>query len=120
MGGAFVQVTELSGGNVLGARVSVARTPLTRLRGLLGRAGLGPGEGLLIRPCNGVHTIGMRFSIDVVFMDAGGRVVRIEQALSPGRMVPWVRHARQALELPAGAVKAAGVVVGSQLNVEGA
>ncbi len=97
-----VRVTEVEGGLVLGHCVVVARTPVARLRGLLGRAALSPGEGLLLRPCNGIHTLGMRFAIDVLFLDAEGLVIRVEPSLQPGRMVPWVRGARQALELSSG------------------
>lgn len=117
---ATVQVSKSEGGAVLGDRVTVARSPLARLRGLLGRSGLARGEGLLIRPCNGVHTWGMQFSIDVVFLDARDCVLRLEPSLPPRRMVPWVRGARQALELPAGTAREAGVVVGSCLRIEGA
>lgn len=100
---------------ILGDRVALARSPLARLRGLLDRHGLEPGEGLLLRPCNGVHTWGMRFTIDVVFLDAAGVVLRIERSMRPGRMVPWVRRANQALELPAGATAALGLRVGARL-----
>ncbi|TAJ17850.1 MAG: DUF192 domain-containing protein [Dehalococcoidia bacterium] len=103
---------------ILGDRIAFARSPLARLRGLLGRVGLEPGEGLLLRPCNGVHTWGMKFSIDVVFLDAGGNVLRVERAMRPGRMVPWVRRAKQALELPAGATTAIGLDVGARLAIE--
>lgn len=116
---AVVRVTEVDRGLVLGDRVAVARTPRARLRGLLGRATLGPGEGLLLHPCNGVHTWGMRFSIDVLFLDAEGRVIRVEPSLPPGRMIPWVRRAREVLELPAGAAQAAGVAAGARLRIEG-
>lgn len=118
-GPAVVRVTEVDRGLVLGDRVTVARTPHARLRGLLGRAALGPGEGLLLHPCNGVHTWGMRFSIDVLFLDAEGLVIRVEPSLPPGRMIPWVRRARQALELPAGAAQAAGLAAGARLRIEG-
>ena len=117
---AVVRVMEVDRGLVLGDRVTVARTPQARLRGLLGRATLGPGEGLLLRPCNGIHTWGMRFSIDVVFVDAESIVVRIESALPPGRMIPWVRRACQALELPPGTAAAVGLVPGARLCIQGA
>lgn len=74
-----------------------------RLVGLLGHASLAEDEGLWIEPCNSVHMFGMRFPIDVVFVDAEGRVVRVVDTLRPWRMTLPVRGARAALEIPAGA-----------------
>ncbi len=83
------------------ARVARCEGALERMRGLLGRPALQPGEGLLIAPCNAVHTVGMRYAIDVVFMDAEGRVLNVRPALRPLRMAHAFR-ARQVLELAAG------------------
>ena len=58
-------------GRALCEECVVADNPFTRLRGLLGRRGLGAGEGLLLRPSPSIHTWFMRFAIDVVFLDAG-------------------------------------------------
>ena len=73
-----------------------------RLRGLLGRSPLAPGEGLLLRPCRAVHTWGMRYSIDVAFLDAGSRVIASYPLLAPGGRTRWHATADAALELPAG------------------
>ncbi|MFA6031017.1 MAG: DUF192 domain-containing protein [Elusimicrobiota bacterium] len=80
----------------------------SRLVGLLGRSALGRGEGLWLVPCSQVHMFFMRFPIDVVFLDAKGRVLQVVRELRPWRVSPWVRGAHSALELPAGG--AAGVV----------
>lgn len=90
-------------------RVGVARSLLARLRGLLGRPSLAPGEGLLLAPCNSIHTVGMRYPIDVLFLDRSGRVARTVHALHPGRVIPYVRGASQAIELPAGVLRASDV-----------
>lgn len=95
----------------------VTRSAAQRLRGLLARPPLRPGEALLIRPCNGVHTCGMGYPIDVVFLDRDGRVVRVVVALRPWRFVPWVRGARAAIELPAGAAAACGLLRGDRVDV---
>lgn len=68
--------------------VEVARTPLARMRGLLGRDGLPPGRALLLSPCRAIHTVGMRFPIDARFYDRRGRLVRQALGVGPGR--PWV------------------------------
>jgi uncharacterized membrane protein (UPF0127 family) len=70
---------------------------------LLGRGSLAPGRGLLITPCAGVHTLAMRFPLDLVFLDRGGTVVRTAAAVPPGRLAVWGgRGACQTLEVQAG------------------
>lgn len=88
--------------------ITVARSFLSRLIGLLGRRGLAPNQGLLIIPCNNVHTAFMRFAIDVVFCDRNGRIVRIEHALRPFR-VAVAFQAYCCLELAAGEAKRLGL-----------
>ena len=74
-----------------------------RLIGLLGRRLLAPRRGLLISPCNSVHTLGMRFPLDIIFLDADWRVVRTVAAVPPGRWCVWGgRRARHTLEVQAG------------------
>jgi uncharacterized protein len=81
--------------------VDVPRSRRERTRGLLGRDGLGPAEGLLIRRCRSIHTFGMRFAIDAVLLDRRDRVVAVVR-MRPGRLLlprPRVRHV---LEVAAG------------------
>lgn len=78
---------------------------VARLKGLIGRRGLADGEALLIRSCKGVHTVGMRFPIDVVFLDRDDRVVAVKEKMPPNRMSAIYLRASSALELPAGAVE---------------
>ena len=104
-------------GTSLGERIRVADTWLTRLRGLLGTAPLAEGEGLLIAPCRGVHMFGMKYPIDVAFLDRAGTVVGLCHRLAPGARSPFVRAARSALELPAGTLAAAGITEGDTLTL---
>jgi uncharacterized membrane protein (UPF0127 family) len=92
----------------------VADTPLARLRGLLGRSALKPGEGLLIRPAAAIHTCFMRFPIDAVFLDRDLRIVRIVPGLRPWRGAGR-RRARAVLELPCGESDRHGIEVGERL-----
>ena len=101
---------------ILAEHASVASTMLTRTRGLLGRDGLRPGEGLIIERARQVHTFGMRFSIDVVFCDREWRVRHVVRNMKPGRMTRWVRGARYVIELPNGAVPD-DLAAGDQLSV---
>lgn len=100
---------------LLAARVGLADGWWSRLRGLIGRPPLQPGQGLWIVPCQQVHTHFMGGAIDVVFLDPAGTVLRILPALRPWRFSPWVRGARAVLELPPGAAAAAGLSVGERL-----
>src|SRR5215469_13935908 len=92
-------------------------------RGLLGRAGLEPGTGMLfeagwIEPFMCMHMFFMRFAIDIIFLNRLDRVVRISHKLRPWRLSPIVWGARRALELPAGSVAQSGTEVGDQLKIE--
>jgi uncharacterized membrane protein (UPF0127 family) len=103
---------------VLGDKVRTAGTFLSRLAGLLGTAAIGEGEGLWIVPCRSVHTVGMRYPIDVAFLDAGGVVVGILEGFPPNRVGRVVPGARGALELPAGTLAATGTATGDRLEFE--
>ena len=105
-------------GAVLVTRLRIATSMFARLRGLLGRPEPPPGEGLWIVPCAGVHTFGMRYPIDVVFLDRFGRVVTMRPWLSPARMVPWVRGAHSALELRRDSLAACDLHHGDVLVLE--
>jgi uncharacterized protein len=106
-------------GTVACDRCVVADTAPARMRGLLGRDGLEPGEGLLMRPTNSVHMFFMRFAIDVVFVDRELAVRKIVETLRPWRMA-GCRGARAALELPAGTAGRCGITVGERLTLEAA
>lgn len=104
-----------AGGRVICARCIVAATAWRRLRGLLGRQGLEPSEGLLLVPAASIHTAFMRMAIDVVFVGHGGEVLRVVPAVGPWRIAAC-RGARAVLELPAGACRRLGLAAGEQLD----
>ena len=88
-------------GDVVCDRCVVAASPFSRMKGLLGRSELRPGEGLLLRPASAIHTFFMRFPIDAVFLDRDWRVVGIEGDIAPWRTAAR-KGAKAVLELPAG------------------
>ena len=104
---------------VLGDKVRTVRTLLSRLVGLLGTAAIADGEGLRIVPCRGVHTLGMRYPIDVAFLDARGVMIGILEGLPPSRIGRVFRGARGALELRSGIHVATGTVPGDRLEFGG-
>ncbi|HRP26446.1 MAG TPA: DUF192 domain-containing protein [Thauera sp.] len=94
-------------------RIHHARHFWQRALGLLGRRALAADEALLIRPCTSIHTFGMRFAIDVVFLDREGRVRAVHPALPPWRAVRC-RGAHAVLELAAGGAARAGIERGQK------
>jgi uncharacterized membrane protein (UPF0127 family) len=101
-------------GDVVCDRCVVADTPTSRLRGLLGRSELRPGEGLLLRPASAIHTCFMRFPIDAVFLDRDWRVVGISGDVRPWRAASS-RGAKAVLELAAGESARLRLAPGDQL-----
>jgi uncharacterized membrane protein (UPF0127 family) len=104
-----------STGKELAGKVTIAESLTARMRGLLGRTDLPAGEGLLIRPCKGIHTFFMKFPIDAVFLDKGNRVVAQHNSIPPNRMTRIYPKAVSVLELPAGTI-GADVTVGEILD----
>lgn len=101
-------------GEKIASHVTVADTFFARLKGLMGRKNLAAGEGLLLVPCPQIHTCFMRFSIDAVFCDKGGRVLYVKEQMKPWRLGRFVRGGHCTLELPGGSL-AGRVHVGDEL-----
>ena len=101
-------------GRVVCERCAIADRPWSRLQGLLGRASLDPGEGLLIRPAGSIHTLFMRFPIDAVFCDRDLVVVDVLRGLRPWRAAAR-RGSKVVIELAVGA--SGGVEPGDRLSL---
>jgi uncharacterized protein len=108
-----------SSGTTVAAEVATADNPWRRFMGLMGRRELPAGAGLYLRPCSSIHMFFMRMSVDAVFVDKDGVVVRIYPALRPWRVTRVVRKAKACIELPVGTLAAAGVQVGDRLTLPG-
>jgi len=100
--------------------LKIADTHWTRLKGLLGstRAMFTAGAGLWIVPCHGVHTIGMMFPIDVLYLDENLVVVHLEQNVKPWRFTPIRLEATTVVELPANTVASTSTCVGDRLEIK--
>ena len=103
-------------GATVAANVRVADTPRARRVGLLHDKNLAPGEGLWIYPTQAIHTFGMRFPIDVVFLDRRLRVKRVYHGLPPFRLTSFVWGAQSVLELASGSLADTGTAVGDELR----
>ncbi|HTH06940.1 MAG TPA: DUF192 domain-containing protein [Ilumatobacteraceae bacterium] len=105
----------VSDGHVL-ASAERAEGRRARTRGLLGRDGV---EGaFVIAPCRWVHTVGMRFAIDVAYLDATGVVLKTVR-MKPNRLGAPLLHARTVVEAEAGAFARWELGVGDQIEVRG-
>ena len=103
----------------VGIDIEVADTYVRRLLGLLGktRRWCRPGKGIWIVPSRGIHTIGMLFPIDIVFLSKEKRVLGIEEYVRPFRISKVYLHADSVLELPPYTIFQAGVKVGDLLEI---
>lgn len=104
-------------GEVVVSRLHRADTMFSRMRGLLGRSGLEPSEGLWIDPCNAIHMFFMCFAIDVVFLDTQQQVVRVCEDVRPWRMARGGKFAETVLELPQGTAAFYNIRVGDRMSL---
>ena len=107
-----MQILNETRGTVLGRKVILADSPWARLRGFLLRPPPRAGEGILLTPCNAIHMWGMRFPLDVIYLDASGRVLRALQSLPPWATPGRVSNGRYVLEVPVGTIEATGTAAG--------
>ncbi len=105
---------------LVAADVEVARTVWKRVRGLMGRAArdFPEGKGFWIVPSEGIHTLGMRFPIDVCYLDRNGQIVRAYHRLRPFRFAAVLWRAHSVLELPAGVLLRTSTEVGDTLEIK--
>jgi uncharacterized membrane protein (UPF0127 family) len=110
-----LQVLNLSRGTVLATCLEVASTGPKRNKGLLGRKGLAPGEGLWIVPCESVHTFFMQFPIDLVYLDRNNRIKKVRASVPPWRLSACL-SAHSILELPSGTIRESQTQAGDTLE----
>lgn len=106
-------------GQVLAERLECPRSLLERMRGLLGRNGLPPGEGMMIERCASIHTFFMKFKLDVIFLGEDLTVRRQFHDLKPWRLASAL-GARHVVELPSGTLDRVPVALGDGLRIEDA
>jgi len=104
----------------LATQLRVADTHWRRLVGLLGtsKQEFQSGAGLWIVPCHGVHTLAMRYPIDVLYLDRDNRVLRMEQGVRPWRVTPVLVECATVIELPAHTAWSTGTKEGDQMEIK--
>ena len=100
----------------LALRATFARSSWSRMRGLLGRTGLSIDEALIFERSASIHTIGMRFPIDAIFVDREWRVVGLKADLRPGKLVLWVARAWGTIEMASGSIARCDVRIGDHIR----
>lgn len=108
-------VVNLTRHAVLATRMEVADSAPKRNKGLLGRERLSPGEGMWIVPCQAVHTFGMRFPLDLVYLDRRKRIKKLRNEALPRRLSACFT-AHSVLELPPGTIRATQTQPGDTLE----
>lgn len=112
-----IRIRNTTRGTLLAEAAAVARTSRQRRTGLLKHTSLEPGDGLWIVPCEGVHTFGMKFAIDVLFLSRSKQVLKIRREMAR-RRISFCLRAHSVLELPAGMADSTGTQPGDQLVFE--
>lgn len=98
-------------------QLTIADTLLSRIVGLLGRSALAENQGLWIKKCNSIHTFGMKFSIDCIFLDKNLKVRALRNNIHPWRLVLPVWGADSVIELAGGKILKLQISKGDQLYV---
>jgi uncharacterized membrane protein (UPF0127 family) len=115
----WLKISNVTRQTELASCVEVADHGARRRKGLLGREGLSPGEGLWIIPCEAVHTVGMQFSIDLVYLDRKLRVKKVRANVPPWRLSACL-SAHSVLELASGIVLKTQTKPGDRLEFSSA
>jgi hypothetical protein len=113
----LMEVVNATRGSVLGTHIRIADNAWSRAVGLLADDGLDSGSGLWLEPCSGIHTVGMRFAIDVIALDRGLRVRGLWERLGRFRIAAVSWKTRCVLELPGGTIRQSATEVGDQLEL---
>jgi len=111
-----MRVSNASRNRALGETVREARTLFSRMKGLLGIDGFSPGDGLWICPCKSIHSFGMRFVFDALFIGPELKVVGMYERFRRNRISRVFWNARGVLELPAGTIGRTGTEVGDEIE----
>lgn len=112
-----MRIANVTRNTVLAERASCAAGFFGRLVGLLDRAGLKKGEGLILDPSNSIHSFFMRFSFDAVFVNKERRIVGLLRSFKPFRVSPVFFASRMTLELPSGTINASATEIGDEILI---
>ena len=114
------QITNSRTGQLISDNAVLASSPLSRMKGLLGRGSMPASEAIVLRPASSIHTLFMRFALDIIYLDHDGKIVKLVPNLVPFRFSA-ASGARAVIEMASGATSQLDLQVGDELiiNSEG-
>jgi len=112
-----VRIINTSKGVLLADKARIADTFWGRLIGLLNRGSLEKGEALVLKPSYSIHTLFMRFAIDVIFLDKFGKTIGVLHSFKPFRLSPLFFRASCAIELPGNTLKLTQTQLGDIIRI---
>jgi uncharacterized membrane protein (UPF0127 family) len=113
-----LKVVNLTNGAELVNHLATADTFFKRLKGLMFSKSLPAGHGLLIRPCQSIHTYFMKYSIDVLYLSNDFEIVGLDETLKPAKVGKYQKRAHSVLELPAGTIRKTETNIGNYLTIK--
>lgn len=113
-----LKIINVRTGKNLAHQAKLAANFWNRMIGLLGKASFERGEGLILSPCNNVHTFFMRFNLDLIFINKEEVVTKVVENLPPWKISHFVLNASTVIELPAGTIQDSGTMIGDRLVFE--
>lgn len=113
----MLQLINKSKKNIIVENLFLADSFWSRMKGLMGKKDLPEDEGLLLVPCNSVHSMFMRFPIDLLFLNRELRVIKIIDRFKPWKATPIIRDCYQVVELKAGVASIKGVTIKDELDI---
>jgi len=111
----YSQLVNSENGLMIVNHVEHANTWFMRLVGLLNKSNIDQEKALLLKPCKSIHTIGMRFSIDVIFLDKYNRVIKLKRNMKPNRICFSNIKTHSVLELSVGSIDCCNISIGTEL-----
>jgi len=115
----IIQVVNQRNGQFIVESGKLANTFKARLIGLTTYKELGHGQGMIIMPCSVIHTFGMQFPIDVIFVSNDDEIVYAIKGMKPNRISPHIKDSGYIIEVPIGQIKATNSIIGGKLTMNG-
>lgn len=108
----------LKNNTIIAQNIQKADSFLKKLVGLLNRNNLSFDEGIILEKCNSIHSFGMKFDFDAIYLDNDNKVVRLIENIKPNRIMPIVFKAKKVLETSAGFIQKNNIQIDDQFKFE--